>query len=101
MNITAAESHVMDALWRRGLLNTDEITAEVAGPQGWGEATVKTLIYRLMKKQAIGSVRRDGRQGYEALIARADYIQTESQGLTQQEADVLRVSYGSYAVSST
>lgn len=81
MNITAAESHIMEVLWRRGLVTTDEIAAEVSGPQGWGEATVKTLIYRLMKKNAIGSVRRDGRHGYEALIDRADYVQSESQGL--------------------
>src|SRR4051794_17257119 len=81
MNITSAESHIMETLWRRGLLTTDEITAEVSGPQGWGEATVKTLIYRLLKKGAVVSVRKDGRHGYEALIERADYVQAESQGL--------------------
>jgi predicted transcriptional regulator len=81
MNITSAESHIMEALWRRGQLSTDEIAAEVAGPQGWGEATVKTLIYRLLKKKAIGSVRQGGRHVYEPLIQRADYVQAESQGL--------------------
>ena len=81
MHITAAESHIMEVLWRRGLVTTEEINAEVAGPQGWGEATVKTLIYRLLKKKAVVSVRKDGRHGYEALIPRADYVQAESQGL--------------------
>jgi predicted transcriptional regulator len=81
MNITSAESQVMDALWREGPLTADEIVAQVAEPQGWGEATVKTLINRLLKKRAIGSERQAGRHQYRALIERADYVQTESQGL--------------------
>ena len=81
MNITAAESQIMDILWRRGPLTADEIVAEVAGPQGWGEATVKTLINRLLKKKAVASERESGRHRYRAVTQRADYVQTESQGL--------------------
>jgi BlaI family transcriptional regulator, penicillinase repressor len=81
MNITAAESHVMDTLWDRGALTVDELVAAVAGPQGWGEATVKTLINRLLKKKAIQSTRTDGRHRYEAIVQRAAYVQSESQGL--------------------
>lgn len=81
MSITAAESQVMEVLWRRGPLAADELVAEVAEPQGWGDATVKTLINRLLKKNAIRSVREGGRHRYEALIQRTDYVQTESQGL--------------------
>jgi predicted transcriptional regulator len=81
MNITAAESQIMDILWRRGPLTADEIVAEVAGPQGWGEATVKTLINRLLKKKAVASDRTSGRHRYRAVTQRADYVQTESQGL--------------------
>ena len=81
MNITAAESQIMDILWRRGPLTADEIVAEVSGPQGWGEATVKTLINRLLKKKAVASDRTSGRHRYRAVTQRADYVQTESQGL--------------------
>ena len=81
MNITAAESQIMDILWRRGPLTADEIVAEVAQPQGWGEATVKTLINRLLKKKAVASDRTSGRHRYRAVTERADYLQTESQGL--------------------
>jgi BlaI family penicillinase repressor len=81
MNITAAESQIMDILWRRGPLTADEIVAEVSGPQGWGEATVKTLINRLLKKKAVASDRTSGRHRYRAVTERADYVQTESQGL--------------------
>ena len=81
MNITTAESQIMDTLWRRGPLTADELVAEIAGPQGWGEATVKTLINRLLKKKAIRSEREGGRHRYQPLLQRADYVQIESQSL--------------------
>jgi predicted transcriptional regulator len=79
--ISAAESQVMEAVWRAGQLTADEIVAEVGQPQGWGEATVKTLINRLLKKKALVSERSEGRTRYRALVSRADYVQGESQGL--------------------
>jgi len=79
--ISAAESQVMEAVWRAGQLTADEIVAQVGEPQGWGEATVKTLINRLLKKKALVSERSEGRTRYRALVSRADYVQGESQGL--------------------
>jgi BlaI family transcriptional regulator, penicillinase repressor len=79
--ISAAESQVMEAVWGKGPLAADEIVAEVGEPQGWGEATVKTLINRLLKKKALVSERQEGRTRYRALVTREDYVQGESQGL--------------------
>jgi predicted transcriptional regulator len=87
MNITQAESRIMDALWSRQPLTVDEIMAQVAEPQGWGEATVKTLINRLLKRKAIRSDRIDGRARYAPIIQRADYVQAESQGLLNRLFD--------------
>jgi BlaI family penicillinase repressor len=81
MHITAAESQIMDALWRREPLTTDEIVAAVGPAQGWGDATVKTLINRLLKKKALKSEKVDGRHCYRPLVARSDYVLAESQGL--------------------
>ncbi len=81
MSITTAESKIMEALWRLGPLTADEIVAEVAPAEQWGEATVKTLINRLLKKKAIQSARSDGRHRYRPLLQRADYVQAESQSL--------------------
>ena len=81
MHITAAESQIMDALWRRGPLTADELVDDPGKPQGWGAATVKTLINRLLKKKALISERSEGRTRYRALVSRADYVQGESQGL--------------------
>lgn len=81
MNITEAESQIMQALWRKTPLTADEIVADVRARQPWAEATVKTLINRLLKKKAIRSERVDGRHQYVALVDHANYVQDESQGL--------------------
>jgi BlaI family transcriptional regulator, penicillinase repressor len=81
MHITAAEAHVMEALWRRQPMSADDLVAEVGASQAWGEATVKTLINRLLKKKAIKSERADGKHGYRPLIDRSAYVLSESQGL--------------------
>lgn len=87
MKVSNAESVIMEALWDRSPLAAEEISAAVAEPQGWTEATVKTLINRLLKKKAVRSARADGRHRYEALIQRSDYVQTESQGLLDRLFD--------------
>lgn len=81
MNITEAESQVMQALWRKTPLTADEIVADVRARQPWAEATVKTLINRLLKKKAIKSERVEGRHQYVPLVDRANYVQDEIQGL--------------------
>jgi predicted transcriptional regulator len=81
MNVTPAESCIMDALWERQPLTVEEIVAATAEPQGWGEATVKTLIHRLLKRKAIRSERIDGRVRYLPVLQRAAYVQAESQSL--------------------
>ena len=79
--ISAAESQIMQALWSRGPLTAEDLVTTVGPDQGWGEATVKTLINRLLKKQALASERANGRALYRPLITRESYVTGESQGL--------------------
>ena len=79
--ISAAESHIMEALWTKGPLTADEIVHQVGPAQDWGEATVKTLINRLLKKKAMLSERVGGRARYLPILTREDYLTGESQGL--------------------
>ena len=87
MRISAAESLVMEALWRREPLSAEEITAEIAEGQGWSEATVKTLINRLFRKKAVSAARDGRRYLYRPLVSRADYVGAESQGLLDRLFD--------------
>lgn len=79
--ISGAESQIMEALWDRGPLTAEEIVQSVGPAQGWGEATVKTLINRLLKKKALASERTGGRALYRPLVTREEYVTGESQGL--------------------
>ena len=80
MAISEAESRIMEALWRRGPLVVEDIIAEVAAAQSWSDATVKSLIGRLLKKAAIQSKRENGRTYYRPLVQRDDYLLSESRG---------------------
>ena len=81
MHVSEAESAVMEALWQRHPLGADEVVAAVAAERGWQEATVKTLLNRLLKKGAI-SAERDGRRYlYSPVLRREDWVLEESSGL--------------------
>lgn len=87
MRISGAESLVMEALWRREPLTAEEIFAEVGETQGWAEATLKTLLNRLLNKNAV-SAQKDGRRYlYRPLVARDAYVESESQGLLDRLFD--------------
>lgn len=79
--ISGAESQIMEALWSQGPMTAEEIVQSVGPAQSWGEATVKTLINRLLKKQALASERSGGRALYRPLVSRVTYVTGESQGL--------------------
>jgi BlaI family penicillinase repressor len=81
VGISVAESVIMEALWKQSPLTAEEISAQVAREQDWTEATVRTLVNRLLTKKAIAA-KKDGRKYlYRPLMKRADYVQQESQGL--------------------
>lgn len=87
MRISTAESQVMKALWAKSPLSAEEIIASLPADQGWAEATVKTLLNRLLKKDAIAA-ERDGRRFlYRPLVAQGDYVHAESQGLLDRLFD--------------
>ncbi|GGA67394.1 BlaI family transcriptional regulator [Arenimonas soli] len=84
MQISDAESVVMQALWRSSPLAAEDVFAAVAAGQGWQEPTVKTLLNRLLKKGAI-SAERDGRRFlYSPVLSREQWLAQESQGLVDR-----------------
>jgi predicted transcriptional regulator len=79
--ISEAESLVMEVLWSGTALPADEIVAAVADRANWQEATVKTLLNRLLKKGAISAARDGRRYLYSALLQRDQWVTSESAGL--------------------
>ena len=81
VQISAAESQVMEALWRKSPLTPEEIIMATAKPNDWGPGTVRTLITRLLRKGALAGARQKDGYFYRPLISRADYVQAESRTL--------------------
>lgn len=81
MQISEAESAVMETLWQRSPQTAEEVVAALAPSRDWQEATIKTLLNRLLKKGAV-SVEKDGRKYlYSPAFERADWLMRESKGL--------------------
>lgn len=55
--------------------------------QPWADATIKTLLHRLMQKAAVRSQKDDGRLRYHAVIDRQAYVETEVQDLLDRLFD--------------
>ena len=82
--ISEAEHAVMEVLWDRGTVSATDVCDAICDERGWSLATVKTLLSRLVQKQAI-STRPDGRRFlYSPMIERADYVCGESRRLVDR-----------------
>ncbi len=84
IHITEAETEILEALWRHGTLTPVRLISEVKAARPWGDATIKTLLGRLMHKKAVRSERDDGRLQYRALIDRQTYIDGEVSALVER-----------------
>jgi len=87
LRISAAESQIMEALWRSAPRTPEEIIAEVGPANGWAAGTVRTLITRLLRKKAISGAKEEAGYHYRPLVARSTYIQSESKGFLDRLFD--------------
>ena len=82
--ISEAEHAVMEALWAQSPLTAAEVCDAVCETREWSMATVKTLLSRLVAKDAVAT-EPDGRRFlYTPRIERADYVGTESKRLVER-----------------
>lgn len=87
MQISEAESQVMEVLWQRHPQAAEEVVAAVQQTQEWQEPTIKTLLNRLLNKGAI-SAERDGRRYlYSPLLQREDWLLEQSSSLLERLFD--------------
>jgi BlaI family transcriptional regulator, penicillinase repressor len=91
MQISEAESAVMDVLWSaapgQSALAAEDVVAALSKAREWQEPTIKTLLNRLLKKGAI-KARKDGRRYlYTPVLQRESWMLGESQGLLERLFD--------------
>ena len=87
MQVTEAESIVMDVLWASHPRTAEEVVAALAEREHWQEPTIKTLLNRLLRKGAIRAEKDGRRYLYSPVLKREDWVLGESQGLLERLFD--------------
>ncbi len=84
-NITEAEWPIMKVLWLRPTATAAEIVAEVTGERAVAMRTIKTLIRRLVAKNAVGFEvdEHDSRlYHYRALVSKEEAMEEKNEFMT-------------------
>lgn len=81
MKISEAESIVMDVLWSCHPLAAEDVVQALGDSQQWQEATIKTLLNRLLTKGAITAEKEGRRYLYSPVLKREAWVLEESSGL--------------------
>lgn len=84
MQISEAESVVMEVLWTRQPLAAEDVVAALAEARDWQEPTIKTLLNRLLRKGAIAAEKDGRRYLYSPVLRREDWLLGESEGLVER-----------------
>lgn len=87
ITISEAESVVMEALWAASPQTAGEVVAAIAGDRDWHEATVKTLLNRLLKKGAVRADKDGRRYLYSPVLRREQWLLGESKGFLDRLFD--------------
>ena len=85
--ISEAESVVMQTLWEHSPRSAEEVVAAIGNERQWQMSTVKTLLGRLLRKDAV-AVLKDGRRFlYSATLTREQWLASESGGFLDRLFD--------------
>lgn len=84
VDISKAEFEVLEVLWQEHPAAAADIVARLNEKKIWHEKTVKTLLNRLVKKQAVSFVKEQRRYLYSPLFEREQYTQQASKSLVER-----------------
>lgn len=82
--ISKTEFEVLSALWEHYPASAQDVIERLNKHKDWHEKTVKTLLSRLVKKQAIDFDKQQRSYLYYPLLARESYVISESKSLIRR-----------------
>ncbi len=82
--ISQAELSVMEVLWAESPLPASDIAKALAAQKKWNIKTIKTLLSRLVDKQALSTTKDGRRYLYIPLISRESYATTAARTLSDR-----------------
>lgn len=77
-NISDAEWQIMEVVWRRHPVSVQEIMEELPAGTSWAPNTVRTLLSRLARKEALTVEEEGKRYLYRPALPRDKYVAKES-----------------------
>ena len=80
MKVSDSELKILETLWQESPLTVGQLIERVQQNTDWHANTIKTLLTRITKKQAVTRVKDGGRFFYSANILRDEVLKEETTG---------------------
>ncbi|OQO68742.1 penicillinase repressor [Enterococcus villorum] len=81
MKISDSEWEIMRVIWTLGQADAQEITQILASSKGWKVATIKTLLGRLVKKEALWTQQEGKKFIYHPNVSETDTVKSATENL--------------------
>lgn len=85
--ISESEWQIMKMLWTKNPSTANEIVEALSATTTWKPKTIKTLLNRLVKKQAVGYEKKGRQYHYYPLVNQAECIGAESRSFLRRVYD--------------
>lgn len=83
--ISEAELEIMKVLWEKSPQTANEVIEKLELTMDWKPKTIRTLINRLVQKEAVSYHQENGRMyEYFPLVSQDDYLQVETKSLLKR-----------------
>ena len=87
MRLTEAEWQIMNALWEGWPATAREIADRLPESVNWAYTTIKTMLTRLVEKEAVGESKRGNVGIYEPILSRQNARRNALKSLANQAFD--------------
>ena len=82
--ISDAEWEIMNLVWEKYPLSTNEIVEKLSEQKSWHNSTIRTLINRLVRKKALRFDAQGKQYLYHPLVPREECVRNESRSFTER-----------------
>ena len=84
MQISDAEWLVMNVVWATPGIEAAEVISQLAKDNGWSDATIKTMLHRLVKKGALRAEVEGKKYRYRAAVRQNDCVRRASRSFVER-----------------
>jgi BlaI family penicillinase repressor len=87
MKLTEAEWQIMNALWQKHPATARDVMDRLDRRVNWAYTTIKTMLTRLVEKQAVGEVKQGNTSVYEPMVSQRKARRSAFRSLLDQAFD--------------